>query len=249
MCDSGFICNDKNEWIKINYPNIVSTNEIRIAIDQDEIFKCMPNALTSKIISELKTSSKNRVLLADVEKTLWPLKLISPEINNIIIAIKPGWARDLFDEDLADADLFGARVDLALQQEGVYYRANSPFPVTAPSRILWYVCKDNKHYGCGSIRACSILDEVIIGKPKDLYKQYKKYGVYTWDDVYSTAKCNIDNEIMAIKFSHTELFKKPLEWSIFQEILRSHGTATQIQSPTKITNPAFLEIYEKVNNV
>ena len=59
----------------------------------------------------------------------------------------------------------------------------------------------------------------MIGKPKELYKRFRRLGIYKFKNVLQTAKNNFDRKIMAIKFSDTELFSKPIELIEIQQIL------------------------------
>ena len=82
----------------------------------------------------------------------------------------------------------------------------------APGRILWYVSKGDEQSfpGPQAITACSLLDEVLVGKPKDLYRSFRRLGVYEWKDVLALAGGTIDTEIMALRFSRTEKFERKI---------------------------------------
>ena len=102
-----------------------------------------------------------------IESALWPGKLKDVGIPCFIVSIQPQWAQQLFDKGLADQDLFGAQIDLALNLEAVYYRSKiNSSGISAPARILWYVSENKaagkKYHGIGSIKAYSRLEEVII---------------------------------------------------------------------------------------
>ena len=180
----------------------------------------------------------------NLEAVLSPAKITGSNIPCYIVPIRPEWALHLFDEKFANQDLFGAKIDLALNRESVYYRAaKNSAGISAPARVLWYVSqKNSKHYGAGAIRAQSRLDEIIIGKPKDLFKQFRRLGIYEWEDVFSTAKSNLSNEIMALRFSDTEMLSKPLPWDQVTNKLEAVGIKTQLQSPCKIPESVFFSI-------
>lgn len=93
------------------------------------------------------------------------------------------------------------------------------------------------------IRACSRIEEVAIGKPKELFRRFRRLGVYDWADVYATAKQNVDKDIMAIRFHDTELLPNPLRREVFEPVLRSHNATTNLQSPRSIPPAAFNELY------
>jgi len=164
----------------------------------------------------------NSELASDIERILYPAKIIDAEIPSFIIPIQSWWAKDLFDKELAEEILWGAKEELALRREVVYYRSKQASGgLKAPGRILWYVSKSGSagsHSTLGAIRACSRLDEIIIGKPIDLHKRFRRLGVYSFRDVLRTAKDDFSREIMAIRFSDTELARKPIELREVEQI-------------------------------
>lgn len=174
-----------------------------------------------------------------LEKQFWPAKITDAQIPTYIVPIRPEWARHLVDERLSQDDLFGAKRDLALNREGVYYRSSrGAEKIMAPGRILWYVSKNPK-----SIRACSRLEEVVVGCPKDLYRRYRRLGVYEWEQVYATANRDIKSEIMALKFTDTEHFENPIKWDEMQSILEEKGIKTRLMTPERIPPSVFRRIY------
>jgi GNAT superfamily N-acetyltransferase len=180
--------------------------------------------------------------MARIERFLWPAKVIDAEIPVFIIPIQPRWAKDLFDEDLANQTLLGAKPELAFNREALYYCWNNYFKqLIAPFRILWYVSQDNKnyYYGVGAIRACSVVDEVVIGKPKELYQRFQRLGVYSLADILKVRPSK-NGDIMAIRFSNTELFKKPIDYNDVQQILNKK---VPFQSPYRIDKDQFKQMY------
>jgi len=178
------------------------------------------------------------------ERTYWPLKLVDAPLPTYIVPIQPRWAAELFDDELANQDLFGSRTTLSLNREGVYYRsARVQGNLSAPARILWYVSEAEKFRGSKSIRACSFLDAVVIGPSKDLFRRFERLGVYQWKHVIELAKGDISIDIMAIQYSDTELFTTPVAWRDFQAILKDAGIRTQLQSPQLITPEVFSKLY------
>lgn len=93
------------------------------------------------------------------------------------------------------------------------------------------------------IRACSRLDEVFIDKPKKLFGQFRRLGVYQWHHVYKVANRDINQEIMALRFSDTELFTSPIKWADVQSILKRADCPSQLMSPYRIPNNVFAELY------
>jgi hypothetical protein len=151
----------------------------------------------------------------------------------------------LFDHNIAKQTLWGADPSLVLNVENVYYRS-SRTRLASPARILWYVSQGTGDFqGAMSIRACSYLDQVVVDKPKALYSRFKRLGVYKWKDVYSIAGKDVDQEIMAFRFSGTELFNSPVHRDKLQEIwMREKGQNFNILSPVRVSNDTFLHLYK-----
>ncbi|MCB2205038.1 GNAT family N-acetyltransferase [bacterium] len=179
------------------------------------------------------------------ERKLWPCKLSDVGLQLYIIPIKPIWAMKMFESRIASGDLFGSDPRLMFNYENVYYRSAIGVEIQAPARILWYVSQDPKRGVLeGAIRAVSYLDEVSVGKPKELYSKYRTLGVYRWNELVETAKGDYDNNIMALRFSNTEICKKPLGISKMRDIWKhnfKHGLC--VQGPMRITE----KMYEIIN--
>lgn len=189
--------------------------------------------------------TKNHNLMLEIEKALWPAKISDLNINNYIVPIKPEWALNLFDEHLATQTLFGSKPELVLNWENVFYRAVKPISLKFPARILWYVSKNKGYAFSKRIRACSYLDEIIIDKPKELYRQFRRLGIYEWNDLVTTADGNLNCRLMALKFSDSEQLKNPLPLSEIQNIILSEkGKTNYFQSPVKISCETFNKIYK-----
>jgi hypothetical protein len=93
------------------------------------------------------------------------------------------------------------------------------------------------------IRACSRLANVIVGRAKDLFREFRRLGVYSWSDVLKTAKNDPEGRIMALRFDDTECFSHPLKWDVFQEILGRYRKKSNVQSPIEIPESALVELY------
>lgn len=247
--DAGFYGIDGN-WIKINSKIAKSTIEVsehltNISLDLTDEYKSICRQFSYNLTSN---ESANPEFMFDLEKLLYPTKIVDTSIPNFVIPIKPHWAKELFDEELARESLFGvSRSELALNWESVYYRSTKPKPMNFeyPARILWYISSDvDGAYTSkkSKICACSTLDEVAIGNPEELYLKFRRLGVFKWEDIKSISK----NEIMAIRFSNTEIFKNPISLDRIYELLESDA---QIQSPRLVTNEAFFKIYSLGNAI
>ncbi|MFB2920140.1 MULTISPECIES: GNAT family N-acetyltransferase [Aerosakkonema] len=179
--------------------------------------------------------------MAQIERNLWPVKIIDADIPTFIIPIEPRWAKDLFDYKLALQWLFGAKTELALNREAVYYCSGPLKGLKAPGRILWYVSAGDKRYcDVKKIRACSRLDEIVIGNPEDLFRQFRKFGVYEKEDLLKLIKNEVNNDIIALRFSDTEVFSNPITLKDVQKVL---GNKTTMRSRFKITKYSFITLY------
>jgi GNAT superfamily N-acetyltransferase len=191
-----------------------------------------------------KSDFKN--LLA-IEKLLWPAKITDAQIPTFIIPIQPIWAQELFDYYLSQQCLFSNNTDLALNREAVYYKSKKSPKKLKPGmvgRILWYVSGSDKDKGfieIQAVRACSILDEVVIGTPEELDLRFRNLGVYKKEDLLKIANGDENQDIMAVKFSTTELFDRPIFLTNIRKILNNKTT---IQNSIEITDRQFEQIYK-----
>jgi predicted nucleic acid-binding protein/GNAT superfamily N-acetyltransferase len=236
----GFIPVDAT-WMKLNLACLETATAIT-----SRLFELAKNAPELKdgitlIATALADLRKNPApaLATQIERALWPAKIIDADLPSFIIPIRPEWAEHFFDEELASRRLFGLRHDLHFGREAVYYRAKQISGLKYPGRILWYVSQGNEKTGSMSVKACSCLDEIVIGKPKELYKQFRRLGIYEWRNVWELAHKNLDEGIMAIRFSDTERFHTPVS----HQELKKLGVAGTIQSPRPITQEVFAKIY------
>jgi GNAT superfamily N-acetyltransferase/predicted nucleic acid-binding protein len=239
--ESGFSCVD-GVWMKLNIGLAGSAHQLASRLDE----MAAEGIHVSKLASALSKSLKAWQALPEkagavaLERALWPAKILDAEVPSFIVPIQPGWAQSLFDEGLANQELFGERPELALKREQVYYRANQKCGLEWPGRILWYVSADSDRQGTMSIRACSRLDEIVVEKPKELFRRFRRLGVYEWRDVYKKAQHDINKLLMALRFSDTETFQTPIRRDWFRKL----GIRSNLQSPVCITKEQFAAIYK-----
>jgi len=236
----------KGEWLKVNLSVATTAQEIAGTLSSLSFAKLGEGSFIAELAKTLHDDSKlhNPHVMSEIERLLWPAKITDAAIPTFIIPIRPGWAKELFDEELANQTLFGATPELALNRESVYYRSNqNSGGLRAPGRILWYVSSGVKYFGTGQIRACSRLDEVVVDDPKSLYRRFKRLGVYQWKHVYELAKKDVSNKIMALHFSDTELFRTPISRNQALAILKNDGIKTQFQSPIYVPTEIFERLY------
>ncbi len=181
---------------------------------------------------------------AAIESALWPAKVLDETTSCYVIPVRPHWAHQLFDAELARFDLFGAKPQLAMSRENVYYRSPSN-PATLPSsaRLLWYVSSDSQVPGSGAIRACSRLVEVTVGPPKLVYKAGRRLGIYEWRDVVGASRGGL---VQALRFCDTECFPAAVPLSRVRSLLQEMvvgGVNDSFPGPQRIPEPVFRAIY------
>jgi hypothetical protein len=94
------------------------------------------------------------------------------------------------------------------------------------------------------IRACSFLDEVIVGPPKELFQRFQRLGVYEWNDIVSMVDEDYEKEIMALRFSNTELLHNPIDLQTLRRILQeTENVKPLLQSPQPISAESFALLY------
>jgi predicted nucleic acid-binding protein/predicted GNAT family acetyltransferase len=233
---------DNQGWTK---PHLVFSGnilELKNEIQNQYAELILRNDVLSESIKLLENNSiVNSQNAIYIERLFYPCKIVDADIPSFIIPIQARWAEHLFDSDLANQSIFGARPDLAFNREAVYYRSiRNSSGLLAPGRVLWYVSQDTNYHGTGMLRACSRIDKIIIGKPRELFRQFCRLGIYDFENVLKVAKNNLETDIMAIKFSDTELFKKPLPLQYIKEILQKNTT---FPSPHKISKQNFNMLY------
>jgi GNAT superfamily N-acetyltransferase len=215
-------------------------------IRSEVITKSGINSLLKNNGLETKTETWNKEQMLRLELSFFPLKILDLEIPTYIIPIRAYWAGQLFDSAISGENLFGAKPDKLWSIENVYYRHTKPLTETAPARILWYV---SGHGYTGThakaVVGCSYLTEMHTGKGQDLYKRFKRYGIYEWEHIYDLCGREKDEDIRALKFSHTELFKRPISYQAAQRILKKNGMKeNHFASPVQVSRDVFFDMYE-----
>lgn len=241
----------KQNYLKANLPVAATASELsrhladlaKLESDYRFCLKIAETLNSEEAIKEQQTT-------AELERCLWPAKIVDAELLTLAIPIQPRWAKDLFDEHLANNWLFGSKTEVALKRELVYYRSkksNGGLKPGAIGRILWYVSYD-RHYPAGetkAVKACSCLDEVIVDKPDKLFRQFRNLGIYQEKDLMKLTNDDPNQDIMALRFSDTQLFDRPVQLKEFQEIL---GKKNSMIGPLKITAEKFAVVYNKGTN-
>lgn len=230
-----------NAWVKITLRAVGDLKVIWNAVTSLRLDVDLELAKHAAL-SAISTAAEMREMaaFAAIERQLWPAKVTEADIPTFIVPIKPKWAQHFFDAELGSQLLFGLREDLHLGVEGAYYRSTENNNLIVPGRVLWYVSKDTGD-GSMTIKACSQLEEMVVGKPKELFRRFQRLGVFEWRDVYAVAGNDISTEIVAFRFRMTERFSNPVGMDSLEEI----GIRGPFMSPRKISDSQFASIYKR----
>ncbi len=176
----------------------------------------------------------------ELERYCSPLSLEEAKQKSFLVPVRPGYAMSLVDRHGSANDLFGGKTSILLRWDNVYYRKKTHHKILQPpARILWYVSGNQKQ-----IIAASHLDEVEIGTAKALFKKFKRFGILEWNDIYKMCAGDPSNEIMALKFSHTFPFRKPISLDTIRAVFRENGTGLSLQSPVKLSMAIFHKLFQ-----
>lgn len=171
------------------------------------------------------------------ERAWWPAKITDSNLLHFAVAIKPQWSAELFGRPEI---LLTRRADIALGREQIYYRSGRNSALRRPGRILWYMSK-SPTTGPGRFIGTSLLDDIEIGNPEDLFTMYGHYGVFHLADIQGVAKKN--GQAQALRLSDTELFQVDVKRAAYLQLLDKLDGPKTILSPVKVSNELFAEIY------
>lgn len=221
--ETGFLPSEENWW-KLSVSGVVDRSRL-VAVVQES---CLPRDLKSGLNCENATISQ-------LERALSPVKIIPSGTPCFVVSIRPEWAAHFFDIPIGGQMLMDLNERLHLGIEGAYYCSATNRHLTAPARILWYVSGSRSM----EIKACSYLDEILTGSPKELYSALRRLGVYQWKDVLGAAHGDISRTLLAFRFSRTERFPCPIPR---QEMNRLG--IPQPQNPRRIEEEIFAAVYK-----
>jgi ribosomal protein S18 acetylase RimI-like enzyme len=177
----------------------------------------------------------------EFEASYWPAKLLGQGIPTWIVPIQPGWAAQLFETNLSAGFLFPANRDLVLARENVYYSGALQSGMSGAGRIVWYVSGDADHPGSKCIRGCSRLLEVRRGMAADLYRDFRRIGIFERRDLLAKTKNDLTRDLLALRFANTELFEHPVDY----ETTRILGIRHNFTSPARVDDHTFEQIYRR----
>lgn len=206
--------------------------------------RCFDRQEVLSEISELcpeSTSNYQNMSPLELERCCSPLDLEATNQRYFLVPIRPGYAMGLIDRQQAANDLFGGNPHVLLRWNNVYYRAKAQHKMLkSPGRILWYVSEPQQQ-----VIAVSRLDAVVIDTPKKLFRKFKKFGVLEWNHVYELCDGNPSKRLMALKFSHTFLFRKPISLDALKSVFEANSVGLSLQGPSKLPPKVFHALFQK----
>ncbi len=231
---------EQQNWVKITHRVVVDFGALQQLVSRaaDLGLGAEPTQNAQQAIEAVR-SAQSAESVAAVEALFWPAKLQSEALPTFIVPIRAEWAQHFFDEDLGAELLFGPRIELHLGVEGVYFCSPNHLYISAPARILWYVSKGKAGNGSMSIKACSRLDGVEIGEADEIFRRFRRLGVYGKRHIREAVKGKSNANLMAIRFSMTERFARPMNLAEINQL----DVRGNFQSPRKISQQQFADIY------
>lgn len=206
--------------------------------------RCLGRHEVLSAISKLyPESARNYQDMSDLklERYCSPLDLEATNQRHFLIPIRPVYAMGLIDRQQSANDLFGGNPHVLLRWDNVYYRkVNRHKMIKAPGRILWYVSSPSQQ-----IIAMSHLDEVVIDTLKELFRRFKKFGILEWNDLYKMCDHNPLKELMALRFSHTFLFREPISLEALKSVFEANGVGLSLQGPLQLSSKVFHALFQK----
>jgi hypothetical protein len=241
LSDIGFV-RDGNRWFKPllrgNWNGDALVNPLASVLAQTSMSSAAVQACQSLVLS----SSASVVGASQLEKVLWPARVIGNGLPCFVVPIKPRWAAELFDTRSASGRLFGANPALLLRFENAYYRSARPTILRAPARVLWYSSDAPAEPWAKHLCGTSILNRIVVDTPKTIFQEFRRYGVFSWADV---ASLNSDRSgrIMAFTFSHSALIHRPIPFAKAADFLFSRtGKRYTFQSPVELNEGIWMEL-------
>ena len=240
-------------WIESSYaaegflpdrrPTSVPIRSVTTIAGVSELLAAPPLAsvIDHKYVLALSRLSPSAVAAHSIESVFHPVIVTSAGLRTVRIPITSHYAIELFDDLLSEGRLWARDKSIALRREHVYFRTPTVASLLrAPARILWQVTGDKRHGG-GTLRACSLLDETVVGEVDQLINRYSHLGVLNRNEVSTMAR---DGQVMAIRFSHTTLFRHPVTLSDYRGIVGEFepGVGLAHAGPQPVTEQVFTRV-------
>jgi len=241
LADIGFFA-DGDKWWKLSVEGILTRQELAAKISSSKL----PAPLKDKLSTAGSFDEAAGVDIArsELERAFSPAKIVSPGTPCFVVSIRPEWAAHFFDIPVGGQTLMDLKEELYLGIEGVYYCSAKNTFLQAPGRVLWYVSKGPKQDGSMTLKACSHLEEVVSGTPKQLFPKFRHLGVFGWKHVLAAAHGKLENNLIAFRFNRTERFIREVPMSELGEL----GIAQPV-NPRRITDAQFATLYQRGMNM
>lgn len=164
-------------------------------------------------LDRLRSSQVDEGAAHAIEGAFHPFVVLGAGLRTYRVPIRERYAAELFDHSLSDGQLFPRDRTLALRREHVYFRSPRG-RLEAPARIVWHVTGDQP--GSRSLRGVSLLNEVVVGDVDQIIARFAHLGVLDAEQVNQRAE---DGRIMALRFSHTSVFPRPVSLARYLEVM------------------------------
>lgn len=243
LADVGFV-RDSSGWFKPVLRSVYTVEEALTELRDMGTSGLLPPAvvrIAEALASATPASGGNA--LASLEKLVWPARLIGANLPCFIVPIKPQWSTELFDTASASQRLFAGDPALLLRFENAYYRSARPAVIRAPARVIWYASESRSHARSKQLCAVSSVNEVMIDTPKNVFRVYKRYGVFSFDHV-SRLRTDSSGGVMAFTFSHSALLQRAIPFEEASQFIRSRtGKRQTFQSPLEVDEGTWMGLY------
>jgi hypothetical protein len=197
-----------------------------------------PNDTVPEVQPATRSSDLEPDQVSQLERVLWPTKIVGGNVPTYIVPIQPTWARALFDDRPKQAELLPRPAGLGLAREHVYYKSLNR-RIQGPARLLWWVSGGGFN---GGMRAASWLEAAVSGRPRTLFRRFGAQGIYEQRAVERLAH-RPGAEISVLVFSRTEVFNIPIPIDVARAIcplLRLNG---YLQTTRRVDEHVFADFY------
>ena len=236
LAEIGFLA-DGDAWWKLSAVGISTRQELAARVKASKLPVPLRDRLAKAAWFHEFTDAETA--RSQLERAFSPVKIVSPATPCFVVSIRPDWAAHFFDIPVGGQMLTDLKDELHLGIEGVYYCSAKNKYLQAPGRILWYVSKGPKQTGSMTIKACSHLEEVVSGTPKQLFAKFRHLGVFSWKHVLEAADGKLENNLIAFRFKRTERFVREITLKEIEKL-----RIPQPVNPRRITDAQFATIYK-----
>jgi len=239
--DTGFVAAGQI-WTKPLIRGTVTLGDLPSELDAREGAGTLPQPVAERLRYLAKRDAAESV--GELERIIWPGILVGAGVRCYIVPIQRRWATPLFDVQAAAEDLFPPDASRLLRFESAYYRAAKPRVIAnGYGRILWYVSDQEGDRLSKQIRASSLVRTLHVDIPKNVFRRYRRFGVFEWEAVSALGRRGNGASMMGFSFSHTATLKRPVPFTVAQDLLKDRlGRLHTFQSPVEVPEQTWLEL-------